>query len=222
MKQRPLEAAALSAACVLVALFILAPFAWMLVCSVAGEAELTRRPPVFAPRPTLANYAFIFTGQMPQDKTRHGIFVWQTSHEVRMLMPALRNSFIVALSVMAANVVFGALAAYSFARVAFRGRPYAYAFILRAGCSPRWRWRFRSMRSCSGWTCSIPTAHSSSSTSRSPSRSPSTSCPCTSGICLRKSRRLRCSTASRASPRSCASSCRAPHPASWPRQRSPS
>ena len=136
MKRRRLESAALSGACVVVALFILAPFAWMLVCSVAGEAELTRRPPVFAPRPTLANYAFIFTGQMPQDKTRHGIFVWQTSHEVRMLLPALRNSFIVALSVMAANVVFGALAAYSFARVAFRGGRYAYAFILTSRLLP--------------------------------------------------------------------------------------
>src|SRR5215831_18182298 len=108
----------------------------MLVCSVAGEAELTRRPPVFTPSPTLANYAFIFTGQMPQDKMRHGIFVWQTSHEVRMLMPALRNSFIVALSVMAANVVFGALAAYSFARVAFRGRRSAYVFILTSRLLP--------------------------------------------------------------------------------------
>ena len=60
-----LEPALLNLACLGVALFILAPFAWMLVSSLAGEAELTRRPPVFVPSPpTLANYAFIFTGQL--------------------------------------------------------------------------------------------------------------------------------------------------------------
>ena len=130
------EAALLNLACLGVAVFILAPFVWMLICSVAGEAELTRRPPTFAPSPTLANYNFIFTGQLPRDPTRHGIFVWQTSHEVRLLLPALRNSFVVAMSVMAANVVFGALAAYSFARVPFRGRRSAYAFILGSRLMP--------------------------------------------------------------------------------------
>jgi len=135
--RRGLERGVLNAACAGVALFILAPFAWMLICSVAGEAELTRRPPVFVPSPpTLANYAFIFTGQLPKDRGRHGIFVWQTSHEARLLMPALRNSFVVALSVMAANVMLGALAAYSFARVRFRGRRSAYAFILASRLMP--------------------------------------------------------------------------------------
>src|SRR5205814_3625240 len=111
--------------------------AWMLVSSLAGEAELTRRPPIFVPSPpTLANSAFIFTGQLPRDPARHGIFVWQTSHEVRLLLPALRNSFIVALSVMAANVVFGALAAYSFARLDFRGPRPASAFLLTARFMP--------------------------------------------------------------------------------------
>ena len=134
---RRLEPALLNVACLAVALFILAPFAWMLVGSLEGEAELTRRPPVFVPSPpTLANYAFVFTGQLPQDKARHGIFVWQTSYEVRLLLPALRNSFVVALSVMAANVVFGALAAYSFARARFHGRRSAYAFILTSRLLP--------------------------------------------------------------------------------------
>jgi multiple sugar transport system permease protein len=132
-----MERLLLNLGCVIVAVFILAPFAWMLVCSLAGEAELTRRPPVFVPSPpTLANYAFIFTGQLPQDRARHGIFVWQTSHEVRLLLPALRNSFIVALSVMVANVVFGALAAYTFARVRFHGQRSTYAFILTSRLLP--------------------------------------------------------------------------------------
>src|SRR5262249_58869648 len=61
---------------------------------------------------------------------------WQTSHEVRLLLPALRNSFIVALSVMVANVVFGALAAYTFARVAFHGQRSAYGFILTSRLLP--------------------------------------------------------------------------------------
>lgn len=127
----------LNAACLLMAAFVLAPFVWMLISSLEGEAELTRRPPVFIPSPpTVANYRFVFTGKLPADPTRHGIFVWQTSYEVRLLLPALKNSFIVALSVMVANVVFGALAAYSFARLRFRGRRSAYAFILTSRLLP--------------------------------------------------------------------------------------
>lgn len=136
-RARRLESALVNLACLGVAAFILAPFAWMLICSLAGEAELTRRPPTFLPSPpTVANYAFIFTGRLPRDPARHGIFVWQTSHEVRMLLPALRNSFIVALSVMATNVVFGTLAAYSFARLRFRGRRSALTFILTSRLMP--------------------------------------------------------------------------------------
>jgi multiple sugar transport system permease protein len=109
----------------------------MLISSLQGEAELTRRPPVFVPSPpTAANYAYIFTGRLPTDPARHGIFTWQTSYEVRLLLPALKNSFVVALSVMAANVVFGALAAYSFARLRFHGRRSAYAFILTSRLLP--------------------------------------------------------------------------------------
>ena len=136
-RRRRLEPLLLNLACAGLAAFILAPFAWMLVSSVSGEAELTRRPPVFVPSPpTLANYTFIFTGQLPRDPGRHGIFVWQTSHEVRLLLPALRNSFVVALSVMAANLVLGALAAYSFARLDFHGRRGAYVFILTSRLLP--------------------------------------------------------------------------------------
>lgn len=143
MRNRPrswapgVERALLNLACAAVAVFILAPFAWMLASSVSGEAELTQRPPSFVPAPpTLANYTFIFTGRLPQDQARHGIFVWQTSHEVRLLLPALRNSFVVALAAMAANLVLGALAAYSFARIRFRGRQPAYVFILTSRLLP--------------------------------------------------------------------------------------
>lgn len=137
MGRRRLEPVLLSAACFLLAAFILAPFAWMVVSSLQGEAELTRRPPVFVPAPpTMANYAFVFTGRLPSDTARHGIFVWQTSYEVRLLLPALKNSFVVASAVMAANVVFGALAAYTFARLRFRGRRSAYTFILTSRLLP--------------------------------------------------------------------------------------
>jgi multiple sugar transport system permease protein len=132
-----LERTLLTLASVLLGAFILAPFAWMLISSLAGEAELTQRPPVFLPAPpTAANYTYIFTGRLPVDPARHGIFTWQTSYEVRLLLPALKNSFIVALSVMAANVVFGGLAAYSFARLRFLGRRAAYAFILTSRLLP--------------------------------------------------------------------------------------
>ena len=40
---RRLERAALHLACAAIAVFILAPFAWMVVSSLSGEAELTQR-----------------------------------------------------------------------------------------------------------------------------------------------------------------------------------
>ena len=55
VRQRPwshrVERMLLNLASVLLGTFILAPFAWMLISSLAGEAELTQRPPVFLPAP---------------------------------------------------------------------------------------------------------------------------------------------------------------------------
>src|SRR5439155_26976581 len=71
-----LEPMALNVACGAVAVFILAPFAWMLVSSVSGEAGLTRRPPIFAPSPPApAHYALIFTRQSPTPPARPWRFV---------------------------------------------------------------------------------------------------------------------------------------------------
>src|SRR4029453_4686017 len=55
VRRRPwsqrVERTLLNLASVLLGAFILAPFAWMLISSLAGEAELTPRPPIFVPSP---------------------------------------------------------------------------------------------------------------------------------------------------------------------------
>ena len=52
------------------------------------------------------------------------------------ILPALRNSFIVASSVTAVVLAVGAVAAYTYARLQFAGRDLTYAFILTSRLIP--------------------------------------------------------------------------------------
>ena len=60
----------------------------------------------------------------------------RASGEALSLIPALRNSFIVSIAVMLINVIFSTLAAYTYARLRFRGRDITYAFILTSRLIP--------------------------------------------------------------------------------------
>ncbi len=121
----------------LVAAYILAPFAWVALSSIQPEKELFRVPPHWVPRAVTAdNYRFIFTGKFPAGYTETGLLRGRISEKARDALPALRNSTIVALTVALANLMLGVVAAYTFSRLKFRGAGILYTFILASRLLP--------------------------------------------------------------------------------------
>ena len=93
-------------AAVAVAVFMLAPFAWMAIASVQTQAELVSRPLPWWPAQFFPDrYVTIFT-----DQTNSGF------------RDALRNSLIVSAAVVLISMVVGILGSYAFARLRFRFR----------------------------------------------------------------------------------------------------
>ena len=101
-------------AMVLAGAYLLIPVLWMLVLSIMTRVEALSVPPHWIPHdPTVANYlAFLapstFSGTVGRDA-------------IEALPRAMLNSMIVGLAVAASNVVIGSMAAYTFARMDFRG-----------------------------------------------------------------------------------------------------
>jgi multiple sugar transport system permease protein len=121
----------------LLIIFITLPFAWMAIASFQGENELLRRPPSLIPRnPTLDNYNYVFTGKIPTSYEVKGQLRSRISQEARLIGPALKNSFVVAGSVMLINLLIATPAAYSFARIGFRGKKVGYNFVLASRLMP--------------------------------------------------------------------------------------
>jgi multiple sugar transport system permease protein len=99
---------------VIAACYLLAPVVWMAIVSVTTQAETLSIPPHWIPQhPTFSNYSVFLNPDQAASYTG--------SDAVAALPRAMWNSAIVAISVSLANVVFGSLAAYSFARLKFRG-----------------------------------------------------------------------------------------------------
>jgi len=126
-----LRQAGLWAATAVMLLFILGPILWMLDSSFQGENELLTRPNHLIPQqPTIANFDYIFTGAIPQGLNVRGTLRSRISQEAREVPAALENSAIIALTVALVNVALGALAAYTFARLKFRGKSFVFNFLL--------------------------------------------------------------------------------------------
>ena len=129
--------AGLWAATVVLLFFILAPIVWMLDSSFQGETELLTRPSHLVPQdPTIANFNYIFTGEIPQGQAVRGTLRSRISQEARSIPAALENSAIVALTVALVNVALGVLAAYTFARLNFRGKAVVFNFLLGSRLLP--------------------------------------------------------------------------------------
>jgi multiple sugar transport system permease protein len=91
-----------------IAVYTVAPFAWMIVSSFQTEREIASVPPHWLPHePTLGNFRNIFVGPPP------GVFVPSSAKE---MLPALRNSTVVGLAVLILNLVLGVPAAFALAR----------------------------------------------------------------------------------------------------------
>lgn len=121
----------------LLIIYIVGPFLWMAIASFQGENELLKRPPNIIPQnPTTDNYRYVFTGQIPTAYEVKGQLRSRISQEARLIAPALKNSFIIAIFVMVINLIIGTPAAYTFARLNFRGKALWYNFFLGSRLVP--------------------------------------------------------------------------------------
>ncbi|HTJ57114.1 MAG TPA: carbohydrate ABC transporter permease [Devosiaceae bacterium] len=98
----------------LAALYLLAPVAWMFLLSIMTQSEALSVPPHWIPHAaTFDNYAAFFNPSARQ--------ATMGADAIAAMPRAMLNSLIVGLSVAVANIVLGSMAAYSFARLRFRG-----------------------------------------------------------------------------------------------------
>ncbi|HEV8691020.1 MAG TPA: carbohydrate ABC transporter permease, partial [Ideonella sp.] len=120
----------------LFSLYVLAPIAWLASSSVQTEAEITSVPPHWIPHaPTLHNFRAIFSSgedkvtyeTRKQGDTATGGFIPSSASH---LLPAMKNSFIVALAVVVLNLLVSVPAAYALARIRFVGRDASIWFML--------------------------------------------------------------------------------------------
>lgn len=123
-------------ACVVI-VAIVGPVAWVASASFQTETELLTQPQHLIPeRPILDNYEYVFTGKIPAAYDTRGTLRPRVSQEARLIGPAMVNSVIVAVAVMAINLTLGLLAAYAFARLRFRFKTAAFNFVLGSRLIP--------------------------------------------------------------------------------------
>ena len=132
----------LLAASIAFLLYVLAPVAWLVSSSLQGEAEITSRPPHWIPhQATLENFAAIFQArdkQVTYETRRQGDpatggYIPSTA---RQLLPSMWNSLVVALSVVALNLLVAVPAAYAMAKIRFIGRSTSIYFMLTTRVIP--------------------------------------------------------------------------------------
>ncbi|MFI6386878.1 carbohydrate ABC transporter permease [Nonomuraea sp. NPDC050547] len=92
-------------------LLVIGPFLWAGLSSFKPEPEIRRDPPTFLPETwTLGNYAELL----------ERVHIGQ----------AFLNSMIVALAIVAGNLLFGSMVGYGFAKTNFRGKNVVFALVL--------------------------------------------------------------------------------------------
>lgn len=122
---------------VVVLLYVLLPMAWMGISSFQTERTLQSRPPTFtisSETGTLNHYRFIFTGEVPPGASimLQAMYTMEGTH----VLPAIKNSIIVALIVTFLNLIIGVPAAHAFARVKFRGSEALFLSIFATRMLP--------------------------------------------------------------------------------------
>ena len=97
-----------------VAIYILAPFCWLLLTSFMHEQDALSVPPQWIPRnPTISNYMTFFDPA--------GTRAIVGSRAAEETFPGMVNSLIAATGTAVLNLLLGTLAGYSLARFRFRG-----------------------------------------------------------------------------------------------------
>jgi ABC-type glycerol-3-phosphate transport system permease component len=122
---------------VLVFLFSAGPLILTLVGGIVPAKALMSVPPRwFSMKPTLAYYEYIFTGKRPEAYELRGAERGMITEEVRQVPRGMGVSATVAVMVMAVNMGFGSMAAYSFARLRFRGKAATFSGIVMCRLLP--------------------------------------------------------------------------------------
>ncbi len=113
---------ALGLIAVLALLYLLAPPTWMLISSVSPDVELRSRPPHWLPeKPTMGNYETLF--QLPGADPK----ILAQNPQVRAFPRSFLNSVVISTVTTILCVSFGAISAYSLARLT---RPRGRRLIL--------------------------------------------------------------------------------------------
>jgi multiple sugar transport system permease protein len=114
---------------ILVALYVLAPFSWLLLTSFMPERDALSVPPQWIPKDiTIENY---LTFVQPA-----GTRAIVGSRAAEQTLPGMLNSLLAATGTALANLVFGTLAGYALARFRFRGRSSLLMFYLSTRMVP--------------------------------------------------------------------------------------
>jgi multiple sugar transport system permease protein len=109
-----MRTAFLTACGIVLAIYILAPFCWLLLTSFMHEQDALAVPPNWIPtHPTLSNYMSFLNPS--------GTRAIVGSRALEETMPGMVNSLIAASGTAALNLVLGTFAGYSLARLRFRG-----------------------------------------------------------------------------------------------------
>ena len=123
MKRATRNSLLIHIAAAVVALAILAPFAWMIIASISPQSTLIAVPLKWIPDHLYLNrYAQIFTG---------------ADNGAQTFRSALRNSTIVAAGTVTIAIIVGVLGAYAFARLRFRGRKTTLMVFLASYMLPQ-------------------------------------------------------------------------------------
>ncbi len=124
-------------AAILLSLFCIGPAALSLFASVMPDQAIFSFPPNwFGYEPTLDNYQYIFTGEIPATYLTAGANRQMISDAARQVPRSMLNSMFVALGVMAVNILLGAPAAYAFARLRFRWQTGTFLAIVLSRLVP--------------------------------------------------------------------------------------
>jgi multiple sugar transport system permease protein len=132
----------IAAGSLVLAVYVLGPFAWLVSSSLQNEAEIVSIPPHWIPeQPTLENFRAIFGARTKTVtyETRSTRSHWDAGYVPSTagdLLPAIRNSLVVAVAVVVLNLLIGVPAAYALAMIRFRGRTPSIYFILTTRVIP--------------------------------------------------------------------------------------
>ncbi len=115
--------------------WVIFPFVWVVFSSFVTLKELGAVPPHWIPqKPTLRNYRSVLTGKFSiTEETGHDIGTFENA---RPVLPAMLNSFYIAFSVAAFNILVGGLAAYSMSRFNTRTNRVLYLGFLGSRVLP--------------------------------------------------------------------------------------